>query len=120
MENYELYHYGIKGQKWGVRHYQNKDGSRTPAGKKRYPDRQPFVKANKTANKGQETASKFSKRKVLNMVANTAAVTSGALMVTSMLVPGAPALASIATTARIASTATGAANAATTMLVKDE
>lgn len=32
---YELYHHGIKGQKWGVRRYQNKDGSLTPAGKKR-------------------------------------------------------------------------------------
>ena len=31
----ELYHYGIKGQKWGVRRYQNKDGSLTSAGKKR-------------------------------------------------------------------------------------
>lgn len=32
----ELYHYGIKGQKWGVRRFQNKDGSFTPAGRKRY------------------------------------------------------------------------------------
>ena len=32
----ELYHHGIKGQKWGVRRYQNKDGSLTAAGKKRY------------------------------------------------------------------------------------
>lgn len=32
----ELYHHGILGQKWGVRRYQNKDGSLTPAGKKRY------------------------------------------------------------------------------------
>ena len=31
----ELYHYGIKGMKWGVRRYQNKDGSLTKAGKKR-------------------------------------------------------------------------------------
>ena len=30
-----LAHYGIKGMKWGVRRYQNKDGSLTPAGKKR-------------------------------------------------------------------------------------
>ena len=29
----ELYHHGIKGQKWGVRRYQNKDGSLTSAGK---------------------------------------------------------------------------------------
>lgn len=33
---YELYHWGKKGMKWGVRRYQNKDGSLTPAGKKRY------------------------------------------------------------------------------------
>ena len=32
----ELYHHGIKGQKWGVRRFQNKDGSLTPAGEKRY------------------------------------------------------------------------------------
>lgn len=32
----ELYHHGIKGMKWGVRRYQNKDGTLTDAGKKRY------------------------------------------------------------------------------------
>ena len=34
--NGELYHAGIKGMKWGLRRYQNTDGSLTPAGKKRY------------------------------------------------------------------------------------
>lgn len=33
---YVLYHAGIKGMKWGIRRYQNKDGSLTDAGKKRY------------------------------------------------------------------------------------
>lgn len=32
----DLEHYGLKGQKWGVRRYQFPDGTYTPAGKKRY------------------------------------------------------------------------------------
>ena len=41
----ELAHYGILGMKWGVRRYQNKDGSLTAAGKKRYNrDEQKIVK----------------------------------------------------------------------------
>lgn len=35
MENNELCHHGVKGQKWGVRRFQNKNGSLTNAGKKR-------------------------------------------------------------------------------------
>ena len=31
----ELYHHGILGMKWGIRRYQNKDGSLTPEGRKR-------------------------------------------------------------------------------------
>lgn len=38
MVQAELTHWGIKGMKWGVRRYQNKDGSLTPAGKQRYAD----------------------------------------------------------------------------------
>lgn len=34
--NDELQHHGIKGQKWGIRRFQNKDGSLTPRGRQRY------------------------------------------------------------------------------------
>ena len=36
IQNDELYHHGIKGQRWGVRRYQNEDGSLTDAGMRHY------------------------------------------------------------------------------------
>lgn len=35
QDSNELYHHGILGQRWGVRRFQNEDGTRTTAGKKR-------------------------------------------------------------------------------------
>lgn len=45
----ELYHYGVKGMKWGVRRYQNADGTLTTAGKKKA--RQEYKNDNATAYK---------------------------------------------------------------------
>ena len=49
---YELYHWGIKGMKWGIRRFQNRAGSLTPAGRKRYSDGSDGTSGqSKTANK---------------------------------------------------------------------
>ena len=43
---YEIYHHGTKGQKWGSRLYQNKDGSLTPLGRIRYAKQQKVRRKN--------------------------------------------------------------------------
>lgn len=45
MEQRYFAHGGIKGMKWGVRRFQNKDGSLTPLGKKRYKYHDDYKKA---------------------------------------------------------------------------
>lgn len=52
--NGELYHWGIKGMRWGVRRYQNKDGSLTAAGRKRYSEEEAKLKAREKVIKGRE------------------------------------------------------------------
>lgn len=62
---YELYHWGIKGMKWGVRRYQNKDGSLTAAGQKRRSLGQ-YVHDKRVAKKRREAAAKARETKAKN------------------------------------------------------
>lgn len=57
-ENYELYHHGVKGMKWGVRRYQNADGTLTAAGKKRN------AKTIKKINSMYDHSNKWTERKI--------------------------------------------------------
>lgn len=55
IHNCELYHWGIKGMKWGIRRYQNKDGSLTPLGRQHLAEKRIRTEENlgeKTIPKG--------------------------------------------------------------------
>lgn len=58
MNTDELYHHGIKGQKWGVRRYQKKDGTLTKAGLKRYGTVANFNKVQRAEAKAKKDAEK--------------------------------------------------------------
>jgi len=65
--NGELCHWGIKGMKWGVRRYQNKDGSLTPAGKKRYDDDDASEASGKSSSKGGSGSHPAGKKRIEDM-----------------------------------------------------
>lgn len=61
MPSEKLYHHGIKGQRWGVRRFQNKDGSLTSEGEKRYSKGQEKVNDKKDSKERARRAAKFSR-----------------------------------------------------------
>lgn len=95
MEN-ALCHHGIKGQKWGVRRYQNPDGTWTDAGKRRYGDSD-GPEENSDGKKSSST-----KKKVAIGVATGTAIVAGTVL-TAYLVRkyGAKNISNIADTASV-------------------
>ena len=61
--NNDLQHHGIKGQKWGVRRFQNKDGDLTPAGRKRYDSTSPKKQTPKKQTPKKQTPKKQTPKK---------------------------------------------------------
>lgn len=75
----ELTHHGILGQKWGVRRYQNRDGSLTAAGKKRLEQKDAkWARKNydKITSKARKDVSKELDRYATDLLSDPSSVTS--------------------------------------------
>ena len=75
-------HHGVKGQRWGVRRYQNENGSLTSAGKKRQAKQEAKAKKALTKAKEKYKAATADKRKA---VAKKIGIASGAILGTAGL-----------------------------------
>lgn len=98
--NGELYHHGVKGQKWGVRKYQNQNGELTAAGKKHRKQRDT---AERSVKNGTRYVKKHDPVKIAAIISSSTAVASGALWVASAFIPGAPILNTVAAAASLIS-----------------
>ena len=64
----ELYHHGIQGQKWGVRRYQNSDGSYTSLGKKRRREESGYNVSAKEVKKNMNSYDDATLQKKINRI----------------------------------------------------
>ena len=93
-------HHGIKGQKWGVRRYQKKDGTYTEKGKKRLSNKRSDTDTSKskkkvgtktkqavinTAKKGKLFFDRKFSKKALNDISTASKIASGSLLVASLV-----------------------------------
>lgn len=72
MNKTYLVHHGIKGQRWGIRRYQDEDGSLTPLGKKRYD-----INEDGTVNLKEKYRKGQINRALIKTAAGTALATKG-------------------------------------------
>lgn len=110
---YELYHAGVKGMKWGVRKDRVSSNTSVTKIKKRgdtttITSKQSDQRAKLTVkrDRGAKLVAKSKNAKVKVMVSNTACVASGALWLASAFIPGMPILNTVAAAANVVGIAT--------------
>ena len=120
----ELYHHGVKGQKWGVRRYQNTDGSLKKSAKGRYGEypsnktKKAKEKLKRKVAKGKEIVAAQRNSKVANVIKNTANISSAALRIAAVALPAVGGLAAVATVASAVGITAGVAEGAFNEKVK--
>ncbi len=117
MMDYELYHAGVKGMKWGVRNDKKGSVTRKPNGISSTKIKQRGNTTTISARDGNQKATlkvkrdrgaklvaKHDKTKIKVMISNTTAVAAGAMRVAAAFVPGMSVLNGVATAASLVGT----------------